>query len=220
MLTCKVFQRPESAEAHYRRRGEILTAAEHCFVKSGFHRTTIQNIAAEAGMSVGNVYRYFASKDAVVEALVGRDQAKMADDFDSLRTADPMGAFGALMRRQIVENGRAQSILWLEICAEAARNPAIATVTRAHEQAILRHLTAFFAGVIAERSRQSLPSAEDPIALAQLVITLFCGLMVTQALAPVETPADVDLMLSVVSAAVAGLITPDAAASRKLELCA
>ena len=65
----------------------------------------------------------YASKDAVVEALVLRDQAKMAEDFDSLSGDDLVGAFAALMRRQIVECGPAQSILWLEICAEATRNP-------------------------------------------------------------------------------------------------
>ena len=221
MLRCRVFQKSESAEAYARRRDEILTAAEHCFVKAGFHRTTIQNIAVDAGMSVGNVYRYFTSKDAVVEALVGRDQAKTAEDFDSLRTDDPMGAFGSLMRRQIVENGQARSVLWLEICAEAARNPTVAAVTRAHEQAIAAHLTSFFTRVLAERSRAGLPGAADPHALARMVITLFCGLMVRQAMGPAtEAPAGVDQMLAVVSAAVAGDVAPALEAGTKIEVYA
>jgi TetR/AcrR family transcriptional regulator, repressor for uid operon len=33
------------------RHSRILDAAERCFVRSGFHRTTMQDVAAEAGMS-------------------------------------------------------------------------------------------------------------------------------------------------------------------------
>jgi hypothetical protein len=132
-----------------------------------------------------------------------------------------MGAFASLMRRQILDGGRAQSILWLEICAEAARNPTIAAVTRAHEQAISAHLTAFFSHVIAERSKAGLPTAVDPNALAKLVITLFAGLMVTQALAPDVAPqAGVDQMLSVVSAAVGGRVALGSDADAKLEVYA
>ncbi len=214
MLGCKVFRRPESEEAFARRREEILVAAEHCFVKSGFHRTTIQNIAADADMSVGNLYRYFASKDAVVEALVARDQAKAAEDFDSLATDDPMGAFAALMRRQLVDGGRARSVLWLEICAEAARNPTIAAVTRAHEQVISTHLRSFFSRVIAERSKRGLPSAIDADGLAGLVITLFAGSMVMQAVA---ADAGVDQMLGVVAAALEGRIPSGAEADHGVE---
>ncbi len=200
ILACKVFRKPESAEVYERRRGAILAAAERGFVKSGFHRTTMQSIAADADMSVGNVYRYFSSKDAVVEALVGREQAAMARDFDSLSDDDLMGSFAALMRRQIVEAGRTEAILWLEICAEASRNPAIAAVTRAHEQAILAHLTAFFSRVVAQCAQPG--AAADPSALAKLVITLFTGLMVTQALNPEPAAAVViDQLLTTVTAA-------------------
>ena len=55
---------PPEAEPVMDRRARILDAAERCFVRSGFHRTTMQDVAAEAGMSPGNLYRYFASKEA------------------------------------------------------------------------------------------------------------------------------------------------------------
>ena len=48
------------------RRTHILDAAERSFTRGGFHGTTMQDVAAEAGMSPGNLYRYFASKDALV----------------------------------------------------------------------------------------------------------------------------------------------------------
>ena len=210
MLVCKVFRKTESAEVYERRRAEILAAAERGFVKSGFHRTTMQSIAADAAMSVGNVYRYFPSKDAVVEALVGREQARMTREFDSLASDDLMRSFTVLMRRQIIEAGRAEAILWLEICAEASRNPSIAAVTQAHEQAILAHLTTLFSRVLAQRGLSGASAAPDPTVLAKLVITLFTGLMVTRALSPDVAEAGIaDQLLAAVTGALNGRIAPN-----------
>jgi AcrR family transcriptional regulator len=35
----------------------------------GFHQTSMQQICSEAGMSAGNVYRYFPSKEAIIEGI-------------------------------------------------------------------------------------------------------------------------------------------------------
>ena len=58
------------------RRAQILDAAERSFCRSGFHRATMHDVAAEAGMSPGNLYRYFPSKDALVAGLCERDRAR------------------------------------------------------------------------------------------------------------------------------------------------
>ena len=75
------------------RRFRILDAAERCFVRSGFHRTTMQDVAAEAGMSPGNIYRYFRSKDAMAVGLAERDRARVNADFAAL-VNDKTGAGG------------------------------------------------------------------------------------------------------------------------------
>ena len=49
------------------RRAEILDAAERCFIRSGFHQASMQEICAEAKMSPGNLYRYFPSKEAITD---------------------------------------------------------------------------------------------------------------------------------------------------------
>lgn len=51
------------------RRQQILDAARICFLRNGFHLTTMQDVIAEAGLSVGAVYRYFPSKAEIVEAI-------------------------------------------------------------------------------------------------------------------------------------------------------
>jgi AcrR family transcriptional regulator len=60
----------------------ILDAAEACFAREGVADTRVDDIVAEAGMSVGAIYRYFPSKDdiifAVGERYRRRDLAAMA----------------------------------------------------------------------------------------------------------------------------------------------
>src|ERR1051325_2409346 len=63
------------------RRDEILEAAERCFVRSGFHQTSMQEICAEAGMSAGNLYRYFPSKEALIAGIAERDRAEVGQSF-------------------------------------------------------------------------------------------------------------------------------------------
>src|SRR3984893_5249065 len=50
-------------------RVRIIAAAETLFRRLGFAKTTVADIAAELEMSPANVYRFFASKSAIVEAI-------------------------------------------------------------------------------------------------------------------------------------------------------
>src|SRR5437764_12069088 len=63
------------------RRAEILAAAQRCFVRSGFHGASMQDICSEAGMSPGNLYRCFPSKEELIAAIAERDRAEVAQDF-------------------------------------------------------------------------------------------------------------------------------------------
>src|SRR3954468_14106321 len=62
----------------------ILDAAKTCFVRSGFQGASMQQICAEAGMSPGALYRYFASKEAIIEAICDADRAEDAVLFASI----------------------------------------------------------------------------------------------------------------------------------------
>jgi AcrR family transcriptional regulator len=50
-------------------RARIMAAAEALFRRLGFAKTTVADIAAELEMSPANVYRFFSSKNAIVEAI-------------------------------------------------------------------------------------------------------------------------------------------------------
>src|SRR3954451_13775431 len=107
---------PDRLDPAGERRARILDAAERCFVRGGFHRTTMQDVAAEVGMSPGNLYRYFPSKDSIVAGLAERDRAAVSEDFSGLPAGpDLFGGFSALARRHLVEAPADKAVLCLEM---------------------------------------------------------------------------------------------------------
>lgn len=54
------------------KREAILGAALELFADRGFHGTAVPQIAERAGVGAGTIYRYFASKEAIVNALYQR----------------------------------------------------------------------------------------------------------------------------------------------------
>ena len=62
---------------------QILHAAYVCFTKKGFHSTSMSDIAREAGVSVGHLYNYIESRDAIVEAFAQRElyRLRKMDEF-------------------------------------------------------------------------------------------------------------------------------------------
>ena len=59
-------------------RGTIVAAAMRLFRRDGYDRTTMRAIAQEAGVSVGNAYYYFGSKEHLIQAFYDQVQAEHA----------------------------------------------------------------------------------------------------------------------------------------------
>jgi len=60
-----------------RRRLQIVDAAVHLFIEKGFHRTTTREIARAAGISIGLLYEYVASKEDVLYLVCDAIHAEM-----------------------------------------------------------------------------------------------------------------------------------------------
>ena len=131
------------------RRAEILAAAQRCFVRSGFHQASMQEICAEAGMSAGNLYRYFPSKEALIAGIAERDRAEVAQDF--ARADLSHGLFTVLegmAHHHFAVRSDEQVKLCTEVMAEARRNPDIARISAAFDADVRKWLTTMFqAGV-------------------------------------------------------------------------
>src|SRR5690242_11966063 len=57
----------------------IMRATAHILVKDGYDRASTNRIAARAGVSIGSLYQYFPSKEALVAALMERHMEEMAE---------------------------------------------------------------------------------------------------------------------------------------------
>src|SRR3981081_2231812 len=79
------------------RRDQILSAATKCFVENGFHGSSSAALANRAGRSVGHIYHYYESKDAIIEAIVDRDIEEAPGMLDDFSGADDVVA--AMMDR-------------------------------------------------------------------------------------------------------------------------
>jgi len=127
---------------------EILSSIRQAFAEKGFDGASMQDLARAAGMSVGNFYRYFPSKAAIVEAMCNLDLAEIERDFARVRVSgDPMVGLRTMIIETLGEECQEDGKLWAEITAAALRKPEIAAAALKMEATILRHLTMIFAQV-------------------------------------------------------------------------
>jgi TetR/AcrR family transcriptional repressor of uid operon len=120
-----------SPEMLRERSDHILDAAERCFARAGFHRTTMQDICREAQVSPGALYVYFSNKEALIAGICERERKEFADRFAQIAGApDFMAALATLGRQFMVEDPPHRRMLCIEIGLEATRNPRIGEIQR------------------------------------------------------------------------------------------
>ena len=122
-----------SEEYRAERRAHILAAARRCFVQDGFHGTSMQDLVDEAGVSSGAFYRYFPSKDAVIEAIAAENLEQVVGVIrqsieEGLTAEAAVGAVLEFVTARHAEDGFAA--IALLVWSEALRNPTLAELLR------------------------------------------------------------------------------------------
>ncbi|HSK23958.1 MAG TPA: TetR/AcrR family transcriptional regulator [Egicoccus sp.] len=84
-----------------RRREELLDAAEQLFLDQGFHGTSVDDLGAAAGISGPGLYRHFASKDALLMAVLDRIWAQLRPAIDTAAGQEPDEALTTLLEAQL-----------------------------------------------------------------------------------------------------------------------
>jgi TetR/AcrR family transcriptional regulator, transcriptional repressor of aconitase len=149
----------------------------------------MQDLFAEAGLSAGAVYSYFASKDDVIAAIAEQNMRSVTDMINVVaaeRPGQPVGAVLAdvmeILRGQDEQDGLSK--LTVIVWSEAVRNPSLA----ARFTALLTQLHASLAEVI-QQTRGSLPGDVSADVLAVTLLSLVPGYLLQLAL---RGPAAVD----------------------------
>lgn len=115
------------------RKKQVLDAAAECFRKEGFHGCSIAKISKAARMSPGHIYYHFENKEAIVEALVRQQENSLLDMINDIKTSPAEEELVEILVRHTAENVERHTSdefigLWLEIAAESARNPGVASL--------------------------------------------------------------------------------------------
>jgi AcrR family transcriptional regulator len=154
------------------KRDAILAAALELFVERGFYGTAVPEIADLAGVGAGTIYRYFASKEALVNELYRAEKQRFAThvmaDFPVGPSRDLFRSLWMRMAR--FASAHLESVIFLELHHHARYLDA---ESRALEQ---RMLDTFTAVVVAAQTRRDLRSG-PPRLLMGVVMGAFIGVV-------------------------------------------
>src|SRR3954447_3713358 len=173
-----------SQEYRDARRDQILAAAKRCFLREGFHETSMQDLFAESGLSSGAVYRYFASKEDVILAIAEENIRDVTTSITALSAPAPGVGLGAALadvlevvrdRHKQNEVGAMAVLVW----SEAVRTPALAK----RFDAIFDQMRRAVADIVREsQARDALPAGADADALTALLVSIIPGFILQIAL--------------------------------------
>ena len=170
------------------RRTQILDAAMVCFAERGFHQASMHDISAQAGISVGLIYRYFQNKDAVISAMADRHKKEIQNVLERARQAPTLlESLEILFTAHCCENEpRVTSAFVVDLYAEAARNPGIADLVRDVLQTAMDGVTDLIA-----RSPEAKNAAHGlaPSEQAELIFAVARGMLMRDVLQPRELTA-------------------------------
>ena len=186
-------------------RERILCAAQQCFIDHGFHAASMASIAATAQMSAGLMYRYFASKSAIVLAIVERQLQEGRAQVARLHTSADLSAaiFDTYAKWQARDPSVVSPALLLEMSAEATRDPQIAAALSQSDERIFADLQSW---MVRDRVHGGLGLPSDTAARRTFLLECFInGLAMSAARQPERDP---EPMRQVIASFVERLLTP------------
>jgi AcrR family transcriptional regulator len=167
--------RPDVSEE---RKAQIYQAALTCFNRKGYHRTTMDDIVAESGLSKGSLYWYFKSKKELFLGLFRDLMAQFGQAWESsvadeeASATDKLLASLALIRTEFEE-----MVPFFGVMMEAW------ALTRHDEdvERLTRELYESYVGTVAHIVEEGVASGEfctdAPPATALVIMTLFDGII-------------------------------------------
>lgn len=113
-------------EAQERTRERLLAAAAKVFARRGYHRATVDEIASEAGFTIGALYSNFAGKEELFLALADRQVEERVAEVGAIAAAaegDGPSENAAEQFRAFLERDPEWPLLFYEFWSLSVRNP-------------------------------------------------------------------------------------------------
>jgi AcrR family transcriptional regulator len=168
-----------SAQHMAARREQILAGATRCFMRDGFHATSMQDVISEAGVSAGGLYRHFASKDEIVLAIAADNTREVLSLLDEVAVSQDVASIGAAMAnvlRLILKKHAVDGIAGLAVVVwgEVLREQ---TLAREFKK-MVRHMHGDLARTVEELQRHGdLPAQIRPDVLARVFFSILPGFL-------------------------------------------
>ncbi len=175
------------------RRQAIEMTALELFVTRGYYDTKISDIAAAAHMSVGLLFRYFASKEQLLCELVrlGVEGTRYPETLAQL----PPEAYFRTFLEQLFQYAREQRwVFYMFVLVGQARRVGMPEEARRLAQEVDQ--IEFSARIIRRGQEQGVFRAGDPLALAQCFWAGVQGVMEEMALAPDRPEPEPDWLMA------------------------
>lgn len=171
------------------RREHILDAAERCFARAGFHRSSIHDICKEAGVSPGALYVYFDSKEALIAGISERDRAEFAERVSTLATApDFLEALRVLGEQYFLEEPVDTHRMCIDIGLESTRNPRVGEIHQRFDRFLIESFETLFQKL--KNEGRIAPTLDIPT-VAQTFMVLSDGMFWRRAVDPNFKPQTV-----------------------------
>jgi AcrR family transcriptional regulator len=182
------FMKTEKRQYHAteNRQAQLLESAAELISINGLAATTMPQIAAKAGLSVGGLYRHFRSKSELVAALVIADADLMAGRLASL-SVEPatISTLRHWAQEQLTSLAETASfILRLEILALSARDAAVANAAAMHEA----QLNEILKGILLDVSAPKSLGSQNPNLAIEMLASMIDGLATRAAIAGELSP--------------------------------
>ena len=113
-------------EAQERTRQRLLAAAAKVFARRGYHRATVDEIASEAGFTIGALYSNFSGKEELFLALADRQVEERVAEFGAIADADAgdePSKDAAQQFRAFLERDPEWPLVFYEFWSLSVRNP-------------------------------------------------------------------------------------------------
>jgi AcrR family transcriptional regulator len=206
-------QRLTRAERSARTRAELMASARQLFLRRGFHASSLELVAEEAGFTIGAVYSRFGSKADLFLAILDEHIDQIVAGVAQVAGLDqPLPAHAELLagrRMALLERERDWFPLVLEFWSHAARDE------RLRREFAARHerLVGAYAGLIeADYARLGLALPLAPEVLARAVVAMGNGVALERLADPGRVPEG--LLSTMAVAFLRGLATDDPAERR------
>lgn len=168
-----------------KKRQDILKSARHCFHKNGFHQTSMQQICAAVALGPGAVYRYFVSKQAIIEAMVEEERRQARAIMATLQATASLPETLDILTRAFAtrDTFAGDTALMTEVYAEGVRNRRVATLIRKAEAEWIDGLSALLRTA---QARGQIDPQLDARQTALFITAMWDGVALRRAFHPQE----------------------------------